>query len=47
MRLLVGSKPIEKKKFNTSPSNEFKKSKSTLILTKDSIKAYDKVDKVF
>ncbi|CAD8062876.1 unnamed protein product [Paramecium sonneborni] len=47
MRLLVGSKPIEKNKCNTSPTNEIKKSKSTLILTKDSIKAYDKVDIVF
>ncbi|CAD8149414.1 unnamed protein product [Paramecium pentaurelia] len=47
IRLLVGSKPIEKQKFNTSPTNEIKKSKSTLILTKDSIKAYDKVDIIF
>ena len=47
MRLLVGSKPIEKKKCNTSPTNDIKKSKSTLILTKESIKAYDKVDIVF
>ncbi|CAD8155084.1 unnamed protein product [Paramecium octaurelia] len=47
IRLLVGSKPIEKQKCNTSPNNEIKKSKSTLILTKDTIKAYDKVDIVF
>ncbi|CAD8059662.1 unnamed protein product [Paramecium primaurelia] len=47
MRLLVGSKPIDHKKCNTSPNNQIKKSKSTLILTKDSIKAYDHVDIVF
>ncbi|CAD8066828.1 unnamed protein product [Paramecium sonneborni] len=47
MRLLVGSKPIEKNKCNTQPKKEIKKSKSTLVLTKESIKSYDKVDIVF
>ncbi|CAK65999.1 unnamed protein product (macronuclear) [Paramecium tetraurelia] len=44
MRLLMGSKPFDQSLLCNSPNNEFKKSQSTLILAKDSIKSYDKVD---
>lgn len=47
MRIIIGSKPIDNIKFNTSPTNEIKKSKSTLLLSKNSIKAYDNIDKAF
>ncbi|CAD8050471.1 unnamed protein product [Paramecium primaurelia] len=44
IRLLMGSKPFDQQQLCTSPNNQQKKSQSTLILAKDSIKSYDKVD---
>ncbi|CAD8142844.1 unnamed protein product [Paramecium pentaurelia] len=44
IRLLMGSKPFDQQQLCISPNNQQKKSQSTLILAKDSIKSYDKVD---
>ncbi|CAD8128249.1 unnamed protein product [Paramecium sonneborni] len=47
IRLLMGSKPLDQQQQCFSPKDNIKISKSNLVLTKDSIKSYDKVDVQF